>query len=127
MKRMPEKPLLAEEQDKKETVAFVATLAVASFFSLTVVGIAYGGDTVINRVLQTGCIFGSALLANIVKKRMAKEHDEKVRVWLNYWDEYREDMESYEVEMNSEKDQIVKDTMMLKLKNKKEFYENNYY
>lgn len=127
MKRMPEKPLLAEEQDKKETVAFVATLAVASFFSLTVVGIAYRGDTVINRVLQTGCVFGSAFLANIVKKRMAKEHDEKVRVWLNYWDEYREDMESYEKEMNSEKNQIVKDTMMLKLKNKKEFYENNYY
>lgn len=126
MRRMPERPLLAEAQDKKETIAFFTTLVVAAFFTLTVVGLAYRGDTVFTRVLQAACVFGSAFLANLVRQKMANEHNEKVRVWLDYWDEYKEDMESLKKKMLSEPDEYVRETLKMELDKKKRFYEDNY-
>lgn len=127
MKRMPEKPLLPEAQDKKETVAFVATLAVAAFFSLTVVGLAYRGDGIIVRILQAGCVFGSAFLANVVKQKMAKEYNEKVRVWLNFWDDYKEETKRLEMDMWKETDECVKETMRMKIANRNDYYNEQFY
>lgn len=127
MKRMPEKPLYAEEIDKKAAVTFFSTLIVAAFFSLTVVNLAFPGEDLITRLLQAGCVIGSGLIANSVKVKMEKEHEEKVRVWLNYWDEYKYEMKKLEMEIEADCDEYTKETKKIQLESMKHYYDNNFY
>ncbi len=126
MKRMPEKPLYLEAQDKKEAWAFFGTMLVVGFFTLTIVRVAFPGDNVLIRVIKGLCVLGSVAFANAVKTRMEKEHSEKVRVWLNFWDEYKEDMDRLKMEMYAEQDECVKETLKIKLSTMQQFYNDNF-
>ena len=126
MKRMPEKPLHFGAQDKKEAWAFFGTMLVVGFFTQTIVGVAFPGDNVLSRVMKGLCVIGSVAFASAVKTRMEKEHAEKVRVWLNFWDEYKEDMDRLKMEMYAEQDECVKETLKIKLSTMQQFYNDNF-
>lgn len=127
MKRLPEKPTYADVQDKKETRTFFGIMfggAAIAFWLLESIEV---DPIAIKRIFQGAISIGSMFFANEVKKKMEREHAEKVRVWLNFWDEYEEETKKLEKAMRVEEDEYEKETMRLKIESRKAYYEKNYY
>lgn len=127
MKRAPEKPLHAVTQDKRETWAFFGLMFAGFFIAYFFLEDVEMGTPVIKRITQVITALGSVFFADAVKKKMAKEYDEKVRVWLNYWDEYKEETDRLKHSMDLETDTKIKDTMRIKVENRNDFYNKNFY
>lgn len=127
IRRLPERPRTAKAQEDREGLALIGLTVGVCAAVMIWSGSVMEPDSFVHRLMSAVGLAAGALLGTIIKNRMASEYAEKVRVWLNFWDDVKEDMDDLKHRIATETDEHKKMMAEYELEDLQRFFKKHYY
>ena len=93
-RRVPECPRSDVEQRDREGFVSIGIVIAVIVLLWAWADAVVGPSGIAAKLVKGGAFVGGILLGNAAQKKMARDHAEKVRVWLDFWDDVDAEMQT---------------------------------